>query len=69
MQELILMPPSQQQFLNRRLSRPSLKLLQRTSVNITHAGQIAPLQSFSCGIPMMAMLIAYDKPGVPARVA
>lgn len=48
---------------------PQLELLQRASLTITHAGMNTTLESLSNGIPMVAIPIANDQPGVAARIA
>jgi MGT family glycosyltransferase len=48
---------------------PQLELLSRASLTITHAGLNTTLESLSYGVPMVAMPIANDQPGVAARIA
>jgi MGT family glycosyltransferase len=48
---------------------PQLELLKKTTLTITHAGMNTVLESLSQGIPMVAIPIANDQPGVAARVA
>jgi MGT family glycosyltransferase len=48
---------------------PQLKLLQKASLNITHAGLNTTLESLSYGVPMVAIPITDDQPGVAARIA
>lgn len=48
---------------------PQLELLQRASLTITHAGLNTVLESLSNGVPLVAIPIANDQPGVAARVA
>lgn len=48
---------------------PQLDLLQRASLTITHAGLNTVLESLAQGVPMVAIPIANDQPGVAARVA
>jgi zeaxanthin glucosyltransferase len=48
---------------------PQLELLKRAALCITHAGLNTALESLSQGVPMVAIPIAYDQPGVAARVA
>jgi MGT family glycosyltransferase len=48
---------------------PQLALLQRAALTITHAGLNTVLESLGCGVPMVAIPIANDQPGVAARVA
>lgn len=47
---------------------PQLELLQRASLTITHAGLNTVLESISHGVPMVAIPIANDQPGVAARI-
>ncbi len=46
-----------------------LELLQRAALTITHAGLNTVLESLRCGVPVVAIPIANDQPGVAARVA
>ncbi|MCP9848981.1 glycosyltransferase [Cyanobium sp. Morenito 9A2] len=48
---------------------PQLELLSRAALTITHAGLNTVLESLSNGVPMVAIPIANDQPGVAARVA
>jgi zeaxanthin glucosyltransferase len=48
---------------------PQLELLQRASLTITHAGLNTTLESLSNGVPMVAIPITNDQPGVSARIA
>jgi zeaxanthin glucosyltransferase len=48
---------------------PQLELLQRATLTITHAGMNTVLESLSNGVPMVAIPIANDQPGVAARIA
>ncbi|NJM96757.1 MAG: glycosyltransferase [Phormidesmis sp. RL_2_1] len=48
---------------------PQLELLKRTTLTITHAGMNTTLESLSNGVPMVAIPIANDQPGVAARIA
>lgn len=48
---------------------PQLELLTRAALTITHAGLNTVLESLACGVPMVAIPIANDQPGVAARVA
>nr|WP_286177905.1 glycosyltransferase [Rhodopirellula sp. JC639] len=47
---------------------PQLELLQRASVCITHAGLNTALESIAHGVPMLAIPITNDQPGVAARI-
>src|SRR5262252_1006209 len=48
---------------------PQIELLKRTSVCITHAGLNTVLESLASGVPMLALPITNDQPGVAARIA
>ena len=48
---------------------PQLELLARAALTITHAGLNTVLESLSHGVPMVAVPIANDQPGVAARLA
>nr|WP_246141774.1 nucleotide disphospho-sugar-binding domain-containing protein [Hyella patelloides] len=48
---------------------PQLELLQKTSLNITHGGLNTTLESLSYGVPMVAIPVTDDQPGVAARIA
>jgi len=48
---------------------PQLELLQKATLNITHAGLNTTLESLSYGVPMVAIPVADDQPGVAARIA
>jgi MGT family glycosyltransferase len=48
---------------------PQLELLKRAALCITHAGLNTALESLAHGVPMVAIPISYDQPGVAARVA
>jgi zeaxanthin glucosyltransferase len=47
---------------------PQLELLKRASVCITHAGLNTVLESLAQGVPQIAIPVAYDQPGVGARI-
>ncbi len=47
---------------------PQLALLQRASMVITHAGLNTTLESLAQGLPMVALPIANEQPGIAARV-
>jgi zeaxanthin glucosyltransferase len=48
---------------------PQEAVLSEGSVVVTHAGFNTVLESLACGLPMVAMPIAFDQPAVAARVA
>jgi zeaxanthin glucosyltransferase len=48
---------------------PQLALLQKATLTITHAGMNTTLESLAQGVPMVAIPIANDQPGVAARIA
>ncbi|MEG4987162.1 glycosyltransferase [Microcoleus sp. BR0-C5] len=48
---------------------PQLELLQKTTLTITHAGMNMTLESLINGVPMVAIPVANDQPGVAARIA
>ena len=48
---------------------PQLALLQRAALAITHAGLNTALESLSAGVPMVAIPITNDQPGVASRLA
>jgi zeaxanthin glucosyltransferase len=48
---------------------PQLELLKQASVCITHAGLNTVLESLAQGVPQIAIPVAYDQPGVAARIA
>ncbi|MFY1690321.1 glycosyltransferase [Plantactinospora sp. WMMB782] len=47
---------------------PQLELLARASLVVTHAGINTALESLAHGVPMVALPVANDQPGVAARV-
>jgi MGT family glycosyltransferase len=48
---------------------PQIELLKRTALCITHAGLNTALEALTQGVPMVAIPIGYDQPGVAARIA
>ena len=48
---------------------PQLELLKKASLTITHAGLNTTLESLSNGVPVVAIPITNDQPGVAARIA
>jgi len=47
---------------------PQLELLARAKLTITHAGLNTVLESLSKGVPLVAIPIMYDHPGMAARI-
>lgn len=47
---------------------PQLELLQKASLTITHAGLNTTLEALSSGVPLIAIPVANDGPGVAARI-
>jgi len=48
---------------------PQLELLRRSSVAVTHAGLNTVLDAMAAGVPMVAVPITNEQPGIAARVA
>jgi len=48
---------------------PQIEILTRSSLCITHAGLNTALESLAAGVPMVALPITNDQPGVAARIA
>ncbi len=48
---------------------PQLELLQKANLTITHAGMNTVLESLTNGVPMVAIPVANDQPGVAARIS
>jgi zeaxanthin glucosyltransferase len=48
---------------------PQLELLERAALCVTHAGLNTTLEALARGVPLVAIPIGYDQPGVAARVA
>jgi MGT family glycosyltransferase len=48
---------------------PQIELLKRATLAITHAGLNTVLESLGQGVPMVAIPIGFDQPGVAARIA
>ncbi len=47
---------------------PQLQLLEKAALVITHAGLNTALESLACGVPMVAIPITNDQPGVARRL-
>jgi zeaxanthin glucosyltransferase len=47
---------------------PQIDLLERSTLCITHAGLNTALESLAQGVPMVAIPITNDQPGVAARI-
>ena len=47
---------------------PQLELLKRAAVCVTHAGLNTAMESLACGVPMLAIPVTNDQPGVAARI-
>ncbi|MGK7882630.1 MAG: glycosyltransferase [Crocosphaera sp.] len=47
---------------------PQLELLQKATLTITHAGMNTTLECLTNGVPMVAIPIANDQPGIAARI-
>ncbi|NDV86041.1 glycosyltransferase [Aurantimonas aggregata] len=47
---------------------PQEKILQSAAVCVTHAGMNTVLDSLAAGVPMLAIPIAFDQPGIAARI-
>ena len=48
---------------------PQIEILRRSALCITHAGLNTALESLASGVPMLAVPITNDQPGVAARIA
>jgi MGT family glycosyltransferase len=48
---------------------PQLELLKKATLTITHAGMNTTLGCLTNGVPMVALPIAHDQPGIAARIA
>jgi len=48
---------------------PQIELLKRALLSITHAGLNPALECLAQGVPMVAIPMGYDQPGVAARIA
>lgn len=50
-------------------SAPQIELLKRAALCITHAGMNTALEALAQGVPMVAIPIAFDQPGIAVRIA
>jgi zeaxanthin glucosyltransferase len=50
-------------------SAPQIELLKRAALCITHGGLNTALESLAQGVPMVAIPIGYEQPGVSSRIA
>lgn len=50
-------------------SAPQIELLKRAALCITHGGLNTVLESLAEGVPMVAIPVGYDQPGVACRIA
>jgi zeaxanthin glucosyltransferase len=48
---------------------PQIEILKRAALCITHAGLNTALESLAQGVPMVAIPVTNDQPGVAARIA
>jgi zeaxanthin glucosyltransferase len=48
---------------------PQIELLRRAALCVTHAGLNTALEALAQGVPMVAIPIGFDQPGVAARIA
>ena len=49
-------------------SAPQIELLNRASLCITHAGMNTAMESLAVGVPMIAIPVGFDQPGVATRI-
>jgi zeaxanthin glucosyltransferase len=47
---------------------PQVQILRKASLAVTHGGMNSVLEALSCGVPLVAIPIADDQPGVAARI-
>jgi MGT family glycosyltransferase len=47
---------------------PQLELIRRSALTISHGGLNTALESLAWGVPLVVLPVAYDQPGVGARV-
>lgn len=48
---------------------PQIELLQKAALTITHAGMNTTLESLTYGVPLVAIPVTNDQPGIAARIA
>jgi MGT family glycosyltransferase len=48
---------------------PQIELLKRATLCITHAGLNTTLEALAQGVPLVAIPVGYDQPGVASRIA
>lgn len=48
---------------------PQMELLARSALAVTHAGLNTVLEALGCGVPLVALPVTNDQPGVAARIA
>jgi zeaxanthin glucosyltransferase len=48
---------------------PQIELLKRAALCVTHAGLNTALEALAQGVPLVAIPVGYDQPGVAARIA
>ncbi|AFY39817.1 glycosyltransferase, MGT family [[Leptolyngbya] sp. PCC 7376] len=48
---------------------PQIELLQKATLTITHAGMNTTLESLTYGVPLVAIPVTNDQPGIAARIA
>jgi zeaxanthin glucosyltransferase len=48
---------------------PQLELLRRATVAVTHSGLNTVLDALGCGVPMVAVPVTNEQPGIAARIA
>jgi zeaxanthin glucosyltransferase len=48
---------------------PQLELLEKATLSIIHAGMNSTLESLTYGVPMVAIPVTNDQPGIAARIA
>src|ERR1700746_865924 len=62
--------PTTKSFIEIMINRvPQIEVLKRAALCITHAGINTALESLAEGVPMVAIPIGFDQPGIAARIA